>query len=193
MNRVRVVLLMLVVLPGIFALAAAGQSAAPPGVAPSIPANPYVQEVPAGANVYYEPVTSYRMVYYNKQADPELAKLHASENAAEKEVAEAMAEYAHRGNDADAGKIKAKLAAALEKQFDLQHKRREHEATKIEEQLKKLRELIKKRSDARQTIIEKRLDQLTREADGLGWSSPAVAAPPRNSAPGYAAPLGQLR
>ena len=38
--------------------------------------------------------------------------------------------------------------------------------------MKKLRDVMKKRSDARATIIDKRLDQLLNEASGLGWSTP---------------------
>ena len=52
------------------------------------------------------------------------------------------------------------LAEALQKQFDLQQKRRDLEVAHIEAQLKKLREVMRKRGESRQTIIDKRLDQM---------------------------------
>ncbi|HEV3024616.1 MAG TPA: hypothetical protein VGX76_19205, partial [Pirellulales bacterium] len=44
----------------------------------------------------------------------------------------------------------------------------------IEARVKKLREVINKRNEAKRSIIDKRLDQLIREADGLGWNAPAA-------------------
>ncbi len=42
----------------------------------------------------------------------------------------------------------------------------------LEARIKKVRELMQRRSAERQTIVEKRADQLLREADGLGWAPP---------------------
>ena len=61
----------------------------------------------------------------------------------------------------------------MEKEFDLQQKRRDLDLVRVEARLKKVRDLMKKRSEARQSIIDKRLDQLIREAEGLGWTPPA--------------------
>jgi hypothetical protein len=35
---------------------------------------------------------------------------------------------------------------------------------------------MKKRADAQKSIVEKHLDQLLREADGLGWTPPGGAS-----------------
>lgn len=102
-----------------------------------------------------------------------MEKLVQEEAAAEREVASLIESYAHTEGDTERSKIKSKVAAALEKEFDMQQKRRDLELSRVEARLKKVRELMKKRSDARQSIIEKRLDQLLREADGLGWTPPA--------------------
>jgi hypothetical protein len=110
--------------------------------------------------------------------DKELAKLIDAEVSAQREVSRLTTEYGRtEGNEART-KVKDKLSAALVKQFDAQQKRRELELSRVEAQVKKLRELMKKRDEERKTIIEKRLDQLVREADGLGWAPPpAVSAP----------------
>jgi hypothetical protein len=71
--------------------------------------------------------------------------------------------------DADKDKLKARLAETLEKQFDMRQKRHTTEIENLEAQVKKLKELVQKRQEARRDIINKRMDQLQREADGLGW------------------------
>jgi DNA anti-recombination protein RmuC len=71
--------------------------------------------------------------------------------------------------DADKDKIKAKLTEALEKQFDQRQKRHLSEIEDLEAQLKKLKELVQKRQESRRDIISKRLEQLQRDAEGLGW------------------------
>jgi hypothetical protein len=43
-----------------------------------------------------------------------------------------------------------------------------------------VRELMTKRSQERKVIIDKRLDQLVREAEGLGWAPPPG---PRSGSP----------
>jgi len=107
-----------------------------------------------------------------RTSDPELDKLLAEEGRLEQEASGLVEEYSRTQDEAQRGKTKAKLAATLEKQFELQQKRRDLEVAHIETQLKKLREIMRKRGEARQTIIDKRLDQLLREADGLGWTPP---------------------
>jgi hypothetical protein len=123
--------------------------------------------------------------YFHPSRDPELAKLHAEEGRLEGETAGLVEEYARTQDETQRGKIKAKLTATLEKQFEMQQKRRDVEVAQIEAQLKKLREIMRKRSDSRQLIIDKRLDQLLREAEGLGWTTPPGSTAPRNFNYGY--------
>jgi hypothetical protein len=113
--------------------------------------------------------------FVHGQADVETGKLRAQEAAAARDVTALIGEYSRSTDEAVRGKVKANLSVALEKQFDMQQQGRELEAARIEAHLKKIRELMKKRTDARQTIVEKRLDQLLRDADGLGWTTPAAA------------------
>jgi hypothetical protein len=120
--------------------------------------------------------------------DPELDKLLAAEAAAAREVTKLLGEYKKTEEEAERTKIKAKLSEALTKQFEQQQKRRELELTRAEAQLKKVRELMKKRGEERKTIVEKRLDQLVREADGLGWTAPPNASTQR----GYGLPSNSL-
>lgn len=67
--------------------------------------------------------------------------------------------------------LRKKLSTVLERQFDASQKRRESEVADIERQLAKLKATLRKRAEARREIIDRRLEQITREAAGLGWAS----------------------
>jgi hypothetical protein len=107
------------------------------------------------------------------QADHELSR--KSEQLA--------AQYGGAKEDDKKSQLRTELRETLEKQFQLQEKRREQELVKIEERLKSLRELMQKRKDARQAIIDRRLDQLLRDAEGLGWNAPTTGGSSSSRAP----------
>jgi hypothetical protein len=107
------------------------------------------------------------------RGDAEMDKLFQEEAEADRKVTSLMESYAHTEGEAKRSEIKSNLSTALEKEFDVQQRRRDLELKRVEERLKKVRDLMDKRKDARRSIIEKRLDQLIREADGLGWTPPA--------------------
>jgi hypothetical protein len=111
------------------------------------------------------------LMFRGQSRDPELDKLMTLEAKAGQEVDGLVAQYG-RVEEAARAKLKEKLASALAKQFDAQQKRRDLELARVEARLKKLREVMRKRGEERKTIIDKRLDQLVREAEGLGWSPP---------------------
>lgn len=130
----------------------------------------------------YRPVTIYQPFtiapnHDPKAGDSEVTKALVQENQIEGEVRTLVNQYAGTEKEGDRAAIKKKLAANLEKQFDLQQKRREMEVARIEAQLKKLRDLIKKRTDARQSIKDRRMDQLIQEVEGLGWTSSSPLPP----------------
>jgi hypothetical protein len=105
--------------------------------------------------------------------DPEMNELAQAEAALASESADILARYAEAENAAERKPIAAELREALAKQFAVQRQRRELELGRVEERVRKLREQIKKRDDARETIIDRRLDQLINDAEGLGWTPPA--------------------
>jgi hypothetical protein len=124
--------------------------------------------------------------------DPEMAELAQSEALLAGEASDLIGQYQESENAAERKQIAAELRQALAKQFDVQKQRRELELARIEERVRRLRDQIKKRDDARDTIIDRRLAQLIDDAEGLGWTPPAgetrrgkAKAPP---AAGAAAP-----
>ena len=42
----------------------------------------------------------------------------------------------------------------------------------LEKQVAKLKAVLKRRKDVKENIVERRLEQLVQEADGLGWNAP---------------------
>ena len=105
--------------------------------------------------------------------DPEMAELAQAEAALANESEELVGRFAATDNAADRKQLAGELRQTLAKQFEVQRKRRELELSRIEERVRKLRDQIKKRDDARETIIDRRLDQLINEVEGLGWTPPA--------------------
>jgi hypothetical protein len=72
-------------------------------------------------------------------------------------------------SDTDRDKLKTQLGEVLGKQFDQRQKRHEREIEQLEAQIKKLRNLVEKRQENRREIIGRRLEQILRESQGLGW------------------------
>ena len=71
--------------------------------------------------------------------------------------------------DSDRDKLKARLGEVLEKQFDQRQRRHENEIEALEAQVKKLKDLVQRRQENRREIVGRRLDQVLRESQGLGW------------------------
>jgi hypothetical protein len=92
-----------------------------------------------------------------------------AENASLAHQSEALVHQLAKAKGEDREKVKTKLAEALEKQFDLRQKRHQAEIAALEAQVNQLKELVQKRQENRREIISKRLDQLVRDAEGLGW------------------------
>jgi len=70
--------------------------------------------------------------------------------------------------------IRKKLGDVLAKQFDAQVVKQQKELTDLENQIASLKALLKKRTDAKTTIIDRRMDQLIQDAEGLGWTAPGA-------------------
>jgi hypothetical protein len=115
---------------------------------------------------------------------PTLDELLREARQVEKEQREIMAGY-DAARDATAppearASFREKLTNVLERQFDIQQQQRELEISQIEARIRRLREMLEKRNQARQKIVQERLNQLLREAEGLGWIAPGEAGPARS-------------
>jgi hypothetical protein len=67
--------------------------------------------------------------------------------------------------------LKQALRQCLVAQFDLQHRRRDEELQRVEKRVAELRVKLKRRAEAVNTIVDRRLEQLISDVDGLGWGA----------------------
>ena len=96
----------------------------------------------------------------------------------EKEVRSLILQYQKSDNSSEKADIRDKLVATVNQQFDDRQAAREEELKQLEEQVRRLRELQQRRKSAKQDIVQNRVDQLFREAEGLGWATPTQSAGP---------------
>jgi hypothetical protein len=91
--------------------------------------------------------------------------------------------------------IRKQLTEVLNRQFDQHVQQQQHELEELEKQIAKLKEVVRKRLDAKSTIVDRRIEQLIQDAEGLGWNAPSGPHPDllRNSGfvPLYTAPAAK--
>ena len=68
--------------------------------------------------------------------------------------------------------VRQRLVAEVGKQFEQLQEKREGQLRELEAQVQKLRRLQNERRSAKSSIVDNRVDELLREAQGLGWRSP---------------------
>jgi hypothetical protein len=147
---------------------------------PSSTAAVPVAKPPSGVNLYpVQPSSAYSPANMSpfgaaEADDPETAELRQADGALARKSEQLVAQHAATEDDEQRGGVKTLLAEVLVQQFSVQQQLRDRELARVEARVKKLRELTQKRREAQRTIIEQRLDQLLREADGLGWTSPGA-------------------
>jgi len=102
-------------------------------------------------------------------ADPALRKLGTEETALRRQADLLIRQLEVAESDDLRHDIKAKLGETLSKQFDAGQKRYGLEIEAIEAQIKRLKDLVRKRQENRAEIISRRLDQIVRDSQGLGF------------------------
>ena len=131
-----------------------------------------VPPAPPGAPAPPAPVVgqpTMRNVLFNR-TQPVFAYSFSPEESGLSHQAEQLAhQLAAAKSDSDRDKIKDQLSDLLGKQFDQRQKRHEEEIKQLEAQIKKLKDTVDKRQENRREIIARRLDQVVKESQGLGW------------------------
>ena len=100
---------------------------------------------------------------------PVLRKLGTEEAALRRQADLLIRQLEAADSDALRHDIKAKLGETLSKQFDAGQKRYGLEIEALEAQIKRLKDLVRKRQENRAEIISRRLDQIVRDSQGLGF------------------------
>ena len=100
------------------------------------------------------------------------------------QAAKLAKQYVKSEKEDEKKEIRKKMADLLAKQFDQHVEQQKKELDALEKQIASLKDTLKKRVDGKNAIVDRRLEQLILEAQGLGWSVPNM---PRGGA-GTAAP-----
>jgi hypothetical protein len=151
---------------GVLITAASVQSQVAPGAgAPPVPALPAVEPTAPRA-VTLEPAQGGPNDVYRQYG--------SDDGRLDKETRKAQKEWLDAKDESARAAARDKLAKVLSQQFDQRQKRREEEIAQIEARVQKLRETLRKRAEAKERIVSSRLDQLLRDAEGLGWGDDDV-------------------
>jgi hypothetical protein len=81
-------------------------------------------------------------------------------------------QYAKATKEDDKKEIRKKLAETLSKEFDQLAQQQQNELDALEKQVASLKAILKKRKETKDAIVDRRLEQLIQDAEGLGWGSP---------------------
>jgi flagellar motility protein MotE (MotC chaperone) len=160
---------------------APGQAPAPAGVAPLPLAQPPAASVPV--TVYQADMFTAPTPFF--QPSSEEQKLERQSHALARQ-------YGQEEKREQREKLKDELSKVLSQQFDTQQQRRKDEIERIEAQLKKLRELMRKREDSKREIVNRRLDQMLQDAEGLGWTATGPGSATTPFGPAMTAPAAGL-
>lgn len=103
--------------------------------------------------------------------DEETRALHEQDQAHEQSARQLIQQYRAAESGTDRSDLQEKLATTVREHFETRQQLREKELAALEARVRRLRELHDKREDAKDEIVEQRVEQLIREAEGLGWSN----------------------
>ncbi|MBA3314126.1 MAG: hypothetical protein M3552_20665 [Planctomycetota bacterium] len=97
------------------------------------------------------------------------------EQGSSQQVNEALLDWKAAGTDDVRDDVKQRLRSILEEVFAARQQAHEQEIAELEEKVKQLREQLERRREKQKEIIDFRMEQLVREAEGLGWGGESRA------------------
>ncbi len=86
--------------------------------------------------------------------------------------------------DEEKRELRKKLIDVLNQQFDARIEQQTKELAELEKEITRLRDVLEKRRDAKEKIVERHLEQMILDAQGMGWNAPG-----HPGIPGYG-PMG---
>ena len=96
-------------------------------------------------------------------------RLNSEEAQLDAKARNLAAHYRHASDESDRQKLRAEALEVVTNHFDVRQKRRALELERLEKQLDRLRSAINKRTEARETLIRQRTDQLLGEEQDAGF------------------------
>ena len=184
--RARVAIIAVCVCLGACVALALAQQPAPPTSDPRYSDNPIY---PSGKDNNYSILKEDESRI--KQRNEQISARKAAEQEAErgKVQKELLLRWKVAGNDPERGKVGEELHKVLLEQFQDRLGEQEKEIEQLELKVKRLREQLELRRKKQDEIVDFRLQQLLREAEGLGWGTEDATPRDRyNPAPPSALP-----
>ena len=87
------------------------------------------------------------------------------------ELRKLLAVYSAADSQEKKNSIISQIEGVVNKQFDLRQSARLQELQNLEDQLTKLKDVHAKRASMKEQIVDERVQQVLREAEGLGWGN----------------------
>ena len=125
--------------------------------------------------------TSYASTYYANPIQPQ----DPAEISSTNEINQLRNQLRSASGD-QKKELRRSLSEAVGKLFDLRHAAQAKQVTKLETELAEAKELLKKRGERKDEIVERRISDLLQSTDDLAWNREIIGNP--NAAPNYAAP-----
>ncbi|MHC4398472.1 MAG: hypothetical protein ACYTG0_02195 [Planctomycetota bacterium] len=104
--------------------------------------------------------------------DPEMAKLVEDDQQMSRETVDLAASCRKEADTAKRAELRKSLQELVGKHFDLRQQARELQIARLEAELKKIRDKVQKRNDARELIVDRHVALLLKEEDELAFPPP---------------------
>jgi hypothetical protein len=89
-------------------------------------------------------------------------------------VMEILAKYQGTEDSQQREQMRGDLQKIVSEQFDLRQELRQKELEQLEAQVRRLRTIHSRRQEVKESIVKDRVQQLIRDAEGLGWGGDDV-------------------
>lgn len=103
-----------------------------------------------------------------RRDDPEMFELMKSDQDMEGQEFE-LAEQLRKAKGEQRDALKKQIQEVVQKHFDVRQKRRQLNLTRIEQDLQRMRDELKRREEARESIIKRRTMELVGDRDELDF------------------------
>ena len=104
-----------------------------------------------------------------RRNDPEMDELEAQDHQLDRQTFDLVARYRMNVPSEERAELKKQIQEVVTKHFELRQKKRQLQLTRMEKELQRMRDEIKRRSEAQSEIVGRRLGELLGERDPLDF------------------------
>ena len=119
--------------------------------------------------IVFEGVHHWRHVMMLKSKDPEAYALIKKEMDYNKKLHSLMKQYKEAQDENKKKQLKSQISEVLNQLFDVRTQNRSKEISHLEEQVNQLKKMMEKRKANKKLIVERKIQEITGEMDGLQW------------------------